>query len=128
MNNTDGFCNIFDLETAGQNNTAGCGRATGEIPICGLAGSTILACPGTVQEESENVGEFIECREWQIGVDTKRFDHCERTGDARNNVRSLVSMKLGRIEAHERAERVDVGGLGVDKDADGFDFLGKLGA
>src|ERR1700682_2460445 len=104
------------------------GSTTCKVPIRGLPGSTILACEGAIEKKGEDARKFIECREWKIGVNAKRFDHGERRSNSRDDVGSLVAVKLRGLEAHERAEGVDISGLGVDENTDGFDFFGKLGA
>src|ERR1700730_10755493 len=104
------------------------GSTTCKVPICGLPGSTILACQGAIEKKGEDVGKFIECREWKIGVNAKRFDHWKRGGNARDDVGSFVAVKLRGLEAHEGAKRVDIAWLGVDENTDGLHFFGELGA
>ncbi len=82
-----------------------------------------MACAGAVEKECEDVGKLIEHAHRKTGIDAKGLDDGKRTGDARNDVGGFIAVELRGVEAHERAQGVDVGGLGVDEDADGFDFL-----
>ncbi len=127
-NNPNGFRDIFDFKSAGQNDTAVRSGAAGEVPISGLSRATILACASPIEKKGEGVRVSIERAHREAGVDAKGFDDGQRPGDSRNDVGGFVAVELRGIEAHERTQRVDVRGLGVDEHADGFDFLGKLGA
>src|SRR5229473_3455818 len=127
-NDTNGVRDVLYLESAGQNDTAVRGGAAGEVPISGLSGAAILARASSIEKKGECVRVSIERAHREAGVDAKGFDDGQRAGDSRNDVGSFVAVELRRIKAHERAQRVDVRRPGVDEHADGFDFLGKLGA
>src|ERR1700686_2509948 len=122
MNDTDCFRDIFDLEAAGENYAMSGGSAPGKVPVVILAGAAILACASGVEEEGEDAGKTIERSKREVGVDAKGFDDGKGTGDARDDIRVFVALKLCGVEAPESAQGIDIGGLGIDEDTDGFDF------
>src|SRR5882757_2925754 len=126
--NANGLSDVLHLEAARKNNTVRGGGAAGQVPIRGLAGAAILAGACGIEQEREDAGVAIKHSQREFGVDAKGLDDRERTSYARNNVRTLVTVKLCRVEAHKCTQRVDFRGSGVHKDADRFNFFRKFGA
>src|ERR1700730_3986227 len=106
-NGANRFRDIFNLEAAGQNNTVRGGSTARQLPIGGLTGATILAGASAVEQEGKDARVAIKSSKGEAGVDAKRFYDRERTGHARSDVWSFVTVKLCRVEAHEGAQGVD---------------------
>src|SRR5712671_670220 len=127
-NDANRFRDVFDLETARKNYTVSGRSAPGEVPVGSLPGAAILAHPSAIQKKCQNARKLIKQAHRKSGIDAKGLDDRKRAGDARNDVGSLIAVELRGVKAHEGAQGVDVGGLGIDEHADRFDFLRQLRA
>jgi hypothetical protein len=104
---TNGFRDVFDLETAGKNDTTRGGGAAGEVPIGGLAGAPILACTGSVEEKGEDVGVAVEHRKSEIGIDAKARRELMSAGLALTKT-PTASISAGSLERICAASAVEM--------------------